>query len=91
MIWGLADHAFSPRDVVNGAWNLRVLPWTRALALNYHHHKAHHHGDDDQHPADLIDRDFTATEPGTKLVGASPICARASRSHWRSPPPLRAR
>lgn len=40
-----ADHAFSVRDVVNGAWNLRVNPLTRALFLNYHHHLAHH-----QHP-----------------------------------------
>jgi fatty acid desaturase len=40
------DHAWSPRDVINGAWNLRVLPLTRALALNYHHHLAHH-----QHPS----------------------------------------
>jgi transposase InsO family protein len=27
------------------------------------------HGVDDEYPADLIDRDFTATEPGTRLVG----------------------
>ena len=36
------DHAWSARDVVNGAWNLKVLPLTRALALNYHYHLAHH-------------------------------------------------
>ena len=36
------DHAWSKRDVVNGAWNLKVLPISRALALNYHHHLAHH-------------------------------------------------
>lgn len=36
------DHAWSPRDIVNGAWDLRVLPVTRALALNYHYHLAHH-------------------------------------------------
>jgi fatty acid desaturase len=36
------DHAFSPRDVVNGAWNMKVLPLTRALSLNYHYHLAHH-------------------------------------------------
>lgn len=40
-----ADHAFSVRDVVDGAWNLRVSRLTRALFLNYHHHLAHH-----QHP-----------------------------------------
>lgn len=37
-----ADHAFSPLDVRNGAWNLRVNPITRWLFLNYHHHLAHH-------------------------------------------------
>jgi fatty acid desaturase len=36
------DHAWSPRDVINGAWNLRVLALSRALALNYHYHLAHH-------------------------------------------------
>ena len=36
------DHAWSPRDVINGAWNLRVHPLSQALALNYHYHLAHH-------------------------------------------------
>lgn len=36
------DHAFSPLDVRDGAWNLRVNPLVRALFLNYHHHLAHH-------------------------------------------------
>lgn len=36
------DHAWSPRDIINGAWNLRVLPVSRWLALNYHYHLAHH-------------------------------------------------
>ncbi len=43
--WGAlqyADHAFSPRDVVHGAWNLRVPAPVRWLFLNYHHHLAHH-------------------------------------------------
>lgn len=39
------DHAWSRRDVINGAWNLRVTPVARLLALNYHYHLAHH-----QHP-----------------------------------------
>ena len=34
--------AWSARDVANGAWNLRVLPPFRWLALNYHYHLAHH-------------------------------------------------
>ncbi len=37
-----ADHAWSARDVKNGAWNLRVLPPSRWLALNYHYHLTHH-------------------------------------------------
>lgn len=36
------DHAWSPRDVMNGAWNLKVLSLSRFLALNYHYHLAHH-------------------------------------------------
>lgn len=36
------DHAFSKRDVFDGAWNLKVLPLSRWLALNYHDHLAHH-------------------------------------------------
>lgn len=40
-----ADHAFSPLDNQNGAWNLRVNPVVRVLFLNYHFHLAHH-----QHP-----------------------------------------
>ena len=40
-----ADHAWSPLDRKDGAWNLRVNPVTRKLFLNYHDHLAHH-----QHP-----------------------------------------
>ena len=40
-----ADHAWSSRDIRNGAWNLKVLAPFRWLALNYHYHLAHH-----QHP-----------------------------------------
>jgi len=36
------DHAWSPRDVINGAWNLKVMPISSAVALNYHYHLAHH-------------------------------------------------
>jgi fatty acid desaturase len=36
------DHAWSPRDVSSGAWDLRVTPPARWLALNYHYHRAHH-------------------------------------------------
>lgn len=45
MHWGglqYADHAWSVRDIKNGAWNLRVHPWIQAIFLNYHLHLAHH-------------------------------------------------
>jgi fatty acid desaturase len=37
-----ADHAWSTRDVHDGAWNLRVHRIVQYLFLNYHHHRAHH-------------------------------------------------
>jgi fatty acid desaturase len=37
-----ADHAFSPLDNVEGAWNLRVPGPVRWVFLNYHFHLAHH-------------------------------------------------
>ena len=40
-----ADHAFSPLEVKNGAWNLRTHPLLQKLLLNYPLHRAHH-----QHP-----------------------------------------
>jgi fatty acid desaturase len=45
MIWGslqYTDHAFSPRDIRYGAWNLQVDPVTRWIFLNYHFHLVHH-------------------------------------------------
>lgn len=45
MNWGglqYADHAWSIRDIRNGAWNLRVNKITQYIFLNYHHHLAHH-------------------------------------------------
>ncbi|MCP4914840.1 MAG: fatty acid desaturase [Oligoflexia bacterium] len=40
-----SDHAYTARDIRNGAWNLKVSKWTQYFFLNYHHHLAHH-----QHP-----------------------------------------
>lgn len=37
-----ADHAFSPLDSKDGAWDLRVNPVSRMFFLNYHYHLAHH-------------------------------------------------
>ena len=45
LFWGslqYADHAFSPRDIRKGAWDLRINPIMRYIFLNYHHHRAHH-------------------------------------------------
>lgn len=45
MVWGslqYADHAWSPRDIRRGAWNLKVNPVTRFIFLNYHYHQVHH-------------------------------------------------
>ena len=36
------DHAWSPRDVHEGAWNLRFWPLTQAMFLNYNLHLVHH-------------------------------------------------
>jgi fatty acid desaturase len=36
------DHAWSTRDVQEGAWNLRFWPITQAIFLNYNLHLAHH-------------------------------------------------
>ena len=36
-----ADHATSPRDVLEGAWNLRFSALSQALFLNYNLHLAH--------------------------------------------------
>lgn len=36
------DHAFSPLDRFQGAWDLRVPAWLRGVFLNYHLHLAHH-------------------------------------------------
>lgn len=36
------DHAFSKRDVYEGAWNLRVNKLIQYIFLNYHHHRVHH-------------------------------------------------
>ncbi|MBI4867131.1 MAG: fatty acid desaturase [Candidatus Wallbacteria bacterium] len=36
------DHAWSPRDVREGAWNLRFWPITQVLFLNYNLHLVHH-------------------------------------------------
>ena len=42
------------------------------------------HGEGDDYPDDLLGRDFTADEPGTRLVGTSRICVRSmAGATWR--------
>lgn len=36
------DHAWAPRDIRHGAWNLKVNRIVQRFFLNYHHHLAHH-------------------------------------------------
>ena len=36
------NHAFSPRDIVNGAHNLKMPPWLKPIYLNFNLHLAHH-------------------------------------------------
>lgn len=71
-----ATHAWTPRNIRNGAWNLRVSWLTSALFLNYHYHLAHH-----QHPGapwtrlpDLID-----------VTRRRPSWASVYWSLWRGP------
>ncbi len=73
------DHAFSPIDAREGAWNLRVGPLGRWCFLNYHSHRAHH-----QHPG----------APWTALPGLvsdqelRPHFFRVWWECWRGPRPL---
>ena len=58
------DHAWTVRDVKNGASNLKVNKAVQYIFLNYHHHLAHH-----QNPQVSWIRlhkfvDFTAARPG---------------------------
>jgi fatty acid desaturase len=36
------NHAFSPRDIINGAHNLKVPIWLKLVYLNFNLHLAHH-------------------------------------------------
>lgn len=36
------NHAFSPRDIINGAHNLIIPPWLNPVYLNFNLHLAHH-------------------------------------------------
>jgi len=36
------NHAFSPRDIINGAHNLKIPVWLNVIYLNFNIHLAHH-------------------------------------------------
>ena len=45
VMWGslqYADHAWTPRDIQKGAWNLKVSTPIQWIFLNYHSHQVHH-------------------------------------------------
>ena len=55
------DHAWSPRDVHEGAWNLRFWPITQAIFLNYNLHLVHHRQPDI--PWNHLPRFVSAADP----------------------------
>jgi fatty acid desaturase len=45
LVWSsqnYVNHAFSPRDIINGAHNLKMPAWLRPIYLNFNLHLAHH-------------------------------------------------
>jgi len=71
-----ADHAYSPLDPHDGAWDLRVNPVTRALFLNYHYHRAHH-----RHPQ----TPWLHLEKMIDRADPQPSFLRVWLSMWRGP------
>lgn len=74
-----ADHAYSPLDPRDGAWNLRVNVVIRSLFLNYHYHLAHH-----RHPQ----VSWIHLERFVEADEAQPSYLRTWLSMWRGPRPL---
>lgn len=84
MLWGslqYADHAWSERDVLRGAWNLRTDPLTRWFFLNYHYHQVHHMNP--KLPWNHLPRHVDATS-------ARPSFWRIYFSMWKGPRPVTA-
>lgn len=71
-----ADHAFSPLNAHDGAWNLRANPLSRALFLNYHLHLAHHRYP--QTPWLYLDRKVDPADPQPSFLAVW-------LSMWRGP------
>lgn len=45
LVWSsqnYVNHAFSPRDIINGAHNLKIPKWLNIIYLNFNIHLAHH-------------------------------------------------
>ncbi len=74
-----ADHAWSPLDRRDGAWNLRVNWLVKALFLNYHDHLAHH-----RHPNVPWTQLPALVEPGEPRPSFLSIYLRM----WRGPRPI---
>jgi fatty acid desaturase len=79
-----ADHAYSPLDAHDGAWNLRVNPVSRALFLNYHYHRAHHRHP--QTPWLYLARHVDPAEPQPSFLGMWLSMWRGPRRVSASPP-----
>lgn len=87
MYWSVlqyADHAWSARDTLSGAWNLKAPLPVRWLALNYFDHLAHH-----EHPQEPWFRLRKIAE--TQNSRPQPSFWRIYRSLWkgvRPAPPM---
>ena len=78
------DHAWSPRDVHEGAWNLRFWPITQAIFLNYNLHLVHH-----RHPEHSVDSPAALRAPRTSRIrrsGRSTCRSGAARGRRRRRP-----
>jgi fatty acid desaturase len=73
-----ADHAWSERDVRDGAWNLKVNKLVQYVFLNYHHHLAHH-----QHP----NVPWLHLSKYVDFSGPRPSFLKIYLSMWRGPRP----
>lgn len=84
MNWGglqYADHAWSERDIKNGAWNLAVPKWMQAVFLNYHYHKVHH-----QHPR----TPWVSLPSLAEKNGMRPSFLKIYLEMWKGPRPVNA-
>lgn len=84
VVWGglqYADHAWTERDIRNGAWNLKVWAPIQAIYLNYHLHKVHH-----QHPQ----LPWTALPQYENKNDPKPSFLKIYIEMWKGPRPVNA-